>query len=175
MKKRGNKGGAITTSRLQLRIDEIQTMLLNGASNKDVVAYGAVEGWNVTERQVFNYITKALEGFSEIISDKKEIEFAKSVNRLMVLWNKANDIDDIHTALNVQKELNKIMGFHQYNINIKTEKNIKFSFGEPLQQQPQPPPIDITPIINQELKDEAEEPGLDQEQTPIDNPLNEHE
>lgn len=70
-----------------------------------------VQKYNVSERQIYNYIKKASEKYIECSDFDKQTELGKSITRLGLLFSRCLAIQDYKTALQVQRELNDMLGF----------------------------------------------------------------
>jgi hypothetical protein len=101
-----------TDAEIQLRVQTVTAMILQGYSRANIVQYGSKK-WKVTERQVDDYISasKAEIKASTDISKEEQIELAKA--RYNDLYQKNYKSFDFKECRAVQDSLNKMLGLNE--------------------------------------------------------------
>jgi hypothetical protein len=103
-----------TNLEVQNRVTEIFIALTKGISTTEMFHYVSEKfDWDVTERQVYNYINEAKKKFKELAEKDKDTEFGKAVTRLNLLFQKTYKIQDYKACLAIQKELNTMFGNYE--------------------------------------------------------------
>lgn len=117
----------ITNAELDERVSIIFELLCKGVTSHEIFQYVSKNyEWNVSERQLYNYLGKANEKFKELSEKHKDIEFGKSVTRLNLLFYRSLKIQDYKTCLQIQKEIGLLFGLNEptkteNNVNLKDE------------------------------------------------------
>lgn len=112
-KQRGNQGKYTVPSIVDVRINELVELILQGVSRfKDFREYSNLKNWNVGDRQLENYINRAKELLEKESEPRRELETSKAIGRYQMLFNKAFKIQDYKTALSVQKSLCELLGLN---------------------------------------------------------------
>jgi hypothetical protein len=90
--------------------DKVFTLICRGLERSDIIAYAAEFRWCETEAEIDELIDHAnTELVKRAASVDPEIEFGKAVVRLDNLFMDAKKVQDLKTALQIQKELNKLL------------------------------------------------------------------
>lgn len=106
-----SKEGKSSKAEICKRVSRIFELMTQGFFDFEIVQnVSNNEGWNVSDRQIYNYISKANEMFSDYAKIKRDIELGKAITRLNVLFNKSLKVQDYKTCLMIQKEINTLMG-----------------------------------------------------------------
>jgi hypothetical protein len=101
------------SSEVESRINKIFDLLINGASKSNIVRYVAEKTeWNISERQLENYISEANKRIIEIGQTHRETELGRAIARLNNLYFMSVTLQNFNVALGVQKELNKLLGLN---------------------------------------------------------------
>lgn len=95
----------------QDRLTQVVGMILAGAVRTDIVAHADKEGWDLKRKEIDNLIERAHHEIGIMASQNREEMYSLAVVRLQNLWARAMKIQDYKTALNIQKELNRLYGF----------------------------------------------------------------
>jgi len=96
---------------LSKRIETIFDLICKGYSRIEIILYASREtDWNVSDRQVYTYIDRALTRYVEESKVVKEAELGKAMVRLGLLFSRSMDIQDYKTALAIQKEISETLG-----------------------------------------------------------------
>lgn len=101
-----------TIAETERRVSIVYNMLLNGANRRDILQFNA-KNWMLSDRAVDNIISKANKEISEVCEEERETQFGLAIKRLNALYFKSLTEGDIRTALNVQKEINEVVGLHE--------------------------------------------------------------
>lgn len=103
--------GKSTKAEVAARVDTVMTKLLRGEKRAEIIRY-ASESWNVDERQVQNYITRATKLIAEITQPRKEYEFALVRQRLEDLYDSAFKDKNYNAALGALKQVAEMIGLN---------------------------------------------------------------
>lgn len=109
-----------TQAEVELRVQTIYPLLLNGVSRRNILRHVADLGWDLSERSIDYYIQAAEEIIVENGKVMAESQFALAVTRLNDLYGEAikqhkddpTKRRDPHFALTIQKELNALFGLY---------------------------------------------------------------
>jgi hypothetical protein len=105
---------ATRASRAQIeeRVAQVLALRLAGAEFHDVVQYAAVNGWNVQERQLWNYATRA----DDLLAQTTEADRGKLLRlhlaQRRLLYAKALESGDWRAALAVKKDEAELLGLY---------------------------------------------------------------
>lgn len=97
------------------RINETAKMLINGNIREKIVQYSS-ENWNVGERQIDKYISKARDLIQNEIVKNVEYDYAKAIRRYEELYNISIEKKDYKLAISINKELTTLQGLHKIQI-----------------------------------------------------------
>lgn len=101
---------------MRKRIDIVSFALVQGKERKDIIQIASENEWEISERQVDNYIdkaTKELSIYAEDVIKSKKSEMAKSLKVLIQIRNKCMAIQDYARALQSQKEINALLALYE--------------------------------------------------------------
>jgi hypothetical protein len=103
-----------TNIEVENRVNEIFTALTKGISSVEMFQYVSEKfTWNVTSRQIYNYVQEANKKYTELAEKNKDVEFGKAVSRLTLLFEKSLKVQDYKTCLAIQKEINTMFGTYE--------------------------------------------------------------
>jgi len=123
-KQRGNQGKYTVPSIVEVRINELVELILQGVSRfKDFREYSKLKNWDIGDRQLENYINRAKELLEKESEPRRELETSKAIGRYEMLFYKAFKIQDYKTALSVQKSLCELLGLEKPNKLAITDAN----------------------------------------------------
>lgn len=105
-----------TIPEVELRVERVINLILNGAQRAEIVQFCADE-WNVKDRQADNYISKASEYIKTITKDNQEVWIAKAKYRLEDLYKTARMKQDLKTCLSIIDTANRVLGYEKLNID----------------------------------------------------------
>lgn len=100
-----------TNAELVKRREEIQTLILSGVSGVEIQEEMAKK-WNTSKRAIADDIRYIGKEWEEQAPQKTQSMKNKYMDRLEMLLNKALQNDHIKTALEIQKEINKLNGLY---------------------------------------------------------------
>lgn len=107
-----------TNAEIELRVSIIYDMIIKGCSRKEIVQFGSNK-WNITNRQVDDYIAKANNDIKEVYGqDYKEMIINKQLAQLDDLYNKNYQLNDLRECRNLIESKSKLLGL---NAPIKTD------------------------------------------------------
>lgn len=93
------------------RVDSIIDLFNRGyGTYGDVYTYAAEKGWGVTERQVQNYIKKALKKMTDLAIMKQGNVKHYALSNLMFLQQETLKREEFNAAFQIVKEIAKISG-----------------------------------------------------------------
>lgn len=112
-----------TQAELDLRVNEVYEQIIAGRSRGNILQYSA-ENWDVSERQVDNYIKKARERMQEELKQNYPYKLGEIIKKLDRIYHKAmcgvtrlgakgiefNDID-LSVARQALMDQAKLLGF----------------------------------------------------------------
>lgn len=110
-----------TQAELITRRQEIQQLILQGTNSSDIVENMSVK-WKTSKRAISEDIRAINKEWQETVPEDTQTNKNKYMDRLEMLLNKALANDHIKTALEIQKEINKLSGL--YNEKEKDENQI---------------------------------------------------
>lgn len=106
-----SKENKATAAQTEERINKVFDLLVSGATRQQILQYVAKKtDWKLADRQVDNYIAKATERITTAGKTRREEELGKAVLRLQQLYFMCLTLQNFQTALNVQREINKLLG-----------------------------------------------------------------
>lgn len=110
------------------RVEIVFSMILNGCSNTQIFRFGS-EKWNLSRRQLENYISSAKKRIIEINKTTLEQDRAWHVAQRKYLLNQAEKIDDLAESIRVQiecaKDLARVQGVYEDKITILSPEQEK--------------------------------------------------
>ena len=95
------------------RMAQIIRLIVDGFVRRDIMEYVVENNWDVSERQVDRYISKAREEIQSVVGREAKLAAGKSIHRLEDLYQKCIAIMDYKTALQVVKEQNDLFRLKQ--------------------------------------------------------------
>lgn len=115
-----------TAAELELRVQAVVKMTLQGYSRADIVRYSK-QTWLIESRMVDVYLLKAKTAIKEIAAGQKEELTDKAVARFEELYSKAYKNQDWGLCKGIQESINKLMGLNEATkidntINVKDFK-----------------------------------------------------
>ena len=111
-----------TNAEIELRVSTVSEMIIKGQGREKIIRFGS-ENWNVGERQIENYISKAW-GKIERNTDfdiKQELKLQRA--RFEDLFQKNYTIQDYREARQVLDSIAKLLGLNEPEKH-KVEHNI---------------------------------------------------
>ena len=101
-----------TAVEYEKRLGVVFEMLVRGSVRSEVLKYTA-EHFDMRRSATDYMIHQAYLRFEEEANEKRSLEYGRAVGRLNKLFKMAIDAGQVHNALNVQKELNKLLRLEQ--------------------------------------------------------------
>lgn len=92
------------------RLTVVITMILAGANRREIQGHAKREAWDLTPKKLDDLIDRAHHEIGIMCSEDREKVFNLAVARLTGLYARAQKIQDYKTALNIQKEINRLYG-----------------------------------------------------------------
>jgi len=112
--------GKATNAEIELRVQTVIKMTIQGYSRAEIVRYGSNK-WKIGDRQMDDYVAKAKDGIKEIASPDKDDQRAKSIARKEDLYQKAYKNSDWARCESVSNSLDKLLGLNE---PVKTESDV---------------------------------------------------
>ena len=106
---------------INARIDKIAGYIIDGKKTAEIHAIGKGLGWNVTVRQIDNYIKQAKERIGSAVSDKS-FELNLTLQRFEDLYTRCLENDDIKSAITILEKKSKLLGLE---VPIENTNNIQ--------------------------------------------------
>ena len=105
-------GAKSDNAELRRRVDDVLTLMLSGFRRSQIIKYIAENraDWDIRERMVDAYIQKANALIEETKIPERDFLINQAVARLEMMLAKALNVQDIKTALSVQKEIDDLLG-----------------------------------------------------------------
>ena len=101
-----------TAAEVALRVEEVLRIVLDGAQYHDVLQYAAEKGWDLKERQVREYMSRASDLLVERQEKKRKRLVALHLARRDALYARAVNAADYRTALAVLSDAAKLQGLY---------------------------------------------------------------
>lgn len=113
-KSRG-EGKKATVAQTTVRLNKIFDLLLSGYTRGQILQYVSdpKQDWGLSERQVDNYIKGANELIANAAHDYQANAFETALARLTNLYQACVRVQDFGQALQVQKEINKLLSLYR--------------------------------------------------------------
>ncbi|MFO0821642.1 MAG: hypothetical protein U0792_00620 [Gemmataceae bacterium] len=94
------------------RVEEVLHLILDGADHHAIVQHAAAKGWDVEERQLRTYASRA----HDLLVDRQERSRKRTIARHVAqrerIFKKCVDAEDFKTALSVLTDLAKLRGLY---------------------------------------------------------------
>jgi len=96
-----------TKAEMEQRVTQVYTLLLNGASRADVLAYAA-KTYDIATRQTDMLIKRARKQLQQRADYDRDEQFGQAVERFRLIFSKAMKVQDFRVAIAAQKEVNAL-------------------------------------------------------------------
>lgn len=106
------KSAKATNAEIALRVEEVLRIRLDGAQFHDIVQYAAEKGWNLKDRQIREYMSRADDLLVERQEKKRKRLLALHHARREALYARAVNTADYRTALAVLSDTAKLQGLY---------------------------------------------------------------
>jgi hypothetical protein len=107
------------------RVNKVSELLLDGFSRSDIIQYASNEKWELSNRQVDDYIQKATHLYeSEVVVDREKI-YKAHIRKREKLFKAAVKVGNLKVAASILNDLAKIDG----SAIDRKELNIKGNLG----------------------------------------------
>lgn len=113
---------------IEMRVNEIVSLIIQGEPKRNIVQ-GCSQKWNVSERQIYTYYSRANEYFKECAKLDRDTELGKAYNQYIDLYKMAKDKKDYNGARQILKDLLETFGYKV------TRTELTGKDGEPLVKQ----------------------------------------
>lgn len=100
-----------TAAEIDKRVDHVMGMLIGSAPRAEIVRYGS-ENWQVTDRQIDDYIAAARTNLKESAAYDRDEELALAIAQLKTVIYKAAKMMDFQRVLAARRELNQLLGLY---------------------------------------------------------------
>ena len=97
-------------AQMQVRIDAVFELLLQGVSRRGALQYAARNGWGVSPRQVDNYIRAAKTELARLAEVDRREELGTATAQLRMLFMRALAKGDLRSARAIRKDLTALLG-----------------------------------------------------------------
>ena len=102
-----------TEAEVSQRIEAVFKLLIDGKRPVEIIRFASENGWKVGDRQVENYIARANRLIEDQSATVRSREVGRAITRLTAWLAKAHELGDIKLSLEIQKELNKLLGLYE--------------------------------------------------------------
>lgn len=96
---------------ITLRVNQVFKLLLTGTETPEIRQFMA-DKWGVAERTQFRYLARANEQLVAIAATQRDRERGRALARLNMLFRSALQLQDYKTCLQVQREINTLLGLY---------------------------------------------------------------
>ena len=118
-----------TKAEIERRVTTLFKLMLKGYGRADMLQYVSENdaknpetAWNISERQLENYIARANERFKEYSESQRSGMLDKAVMRLEYVYMQCIKVQDYSKAIAALRELNLLLGLHEpQKTNVKHE------------------------------------------------------
>jgi hypothetical protein len=86
------------------RVEEVLQIRLAGGGFPEILQYAAEHGWEVKERQLWEYIRRSAELLAQTLEKDRGERLLLHLAQRRLLYNKAMEVGDLRTALSVLKD-----------------------------------------------------------------------
>lgn len=117
-----SKENKSTREEINKRIDVVSEMFLQGYSIKEIFVYSTKEKWDITERQVYNYVSKCFKKWEKFSFKNAEQNYLKHIKIRERLYNKSYKLNDFKTCLAIMKDIAELQKL--YTLSIEHSGNI---------------------------------------------------
>ena len=114
-----------TKATMNIRINAVASMILQGVSREKILKYANDEGWGVSNRTIDRYVAVARDGFEEVAKVNLKFELGRALSRLDDLYARSVATQDYKNALNIIKERAALVGLYLVNVNAASDDNSK--------------------------------------------------
>ena len=97
-------------AQVQVRVDAVFELLLQGASRRGVLQYAARSGWDVSPRQIDTYIHAAKAELARLAEIDRSEELGTATAQLRMLFMRALAKGDLRSARAIRKDLTALLG-----------------------------------------------------------------
>lgn len=106
------KGHKARSTRLttEQRMEAVFELMIEGESTAGIVRFASREGWNVTRRQIQDYMAQATERFRQAADFDRPAQIGKALRRYQKLHMTASRAGDTRAAADAQGRLCKLLG-----------------------------------------------------------------
>jgi len=124
------RSGKITKIEKEKRINEVGSLLLMGANRANILKYAEKEGWNVSDRQVDNYIRDYKNRCIRMLEENLERERAVHIRRNELLFNKSYSLADYKTCLQIDKNIADLKGLYLQKVEHSGGVNVQMTLAD---------------------------------------------
>lgn len=120
-----------TDAEILKRIAAVHKLLVAGAARASIVQYGSSQ-WNVTDRQVDDYIARAKETLKAQTDRDKDNNLAMAIARMQEIYQECKSAKNYKGAISAQIEINKLLGLYapvNANVNLSGAVALKGYIG----------------------------------------------
>jgi hypothetical protein len=110
------------------RIAKISELMIEGKSRQNILQFNS-ENWNLSERQIDNYIGKATAIIKQELIKDSEFSLSKAIKRFEYIYQRAIETKDYRLAMQTNKEICTVQGLTK--IEIEHSGNITFVCNVP--------------------------------------------
>lgn len=108
------------------RINIVYEMILSGLRRFNIISECKKLKWNVTDRQIDNYISKAREIIEQINQDDRKFILNKILAQYESLYLKSLKVQDIKTCVSILEKKSKMLGIAEPKTDDGNDNTIEF-------------------------------------------------
>lgn len=114
-----------TKATMNLRINAVASMILQGVSRDKIIKHAKDEQWGVSARTIDRYIAVARDEFQKVAEVNLKFELGRALLRLDDLYARSIATQDYKNALAIIKERAALVGLYSVNVNAASDDNSK--------------------------------------------------
>lgn len=100
-----------TDAEVTQRVATIHKLMVAGASRASIVQYGS-KTWQITDRQVDDYIARAKKGITDQANKDKNHNLALALERMSDIYQQCYAAKNYKGAVSAQQEINRLLGLY---------------------------------------------------------------
>jgi hypothetical protein len=101
-----------TKAEISKRVNEVLEIRISGAEFHDILQYSSEHGWNVGERQLWNYIHAADKLLVERLEKDRDRIFARHVAQRRALYARCLNVGDFSSAGRILRDEAELLGLY---------------------------------------------------------------
>jgi len=130
-----NTGKKSNDAEFQKRIGIVTDMLLSGLTRGEILQNGSSLDWNVSDRSIDEYISKARVVIDELGRERADMLYTKVITRLNYMYKKLVNVKDYKGAAGVLDKIADVAGLKVNKVLLATKEEVVITIGPTLNQK----------------------------------------